>query len=31
MPHGKRSELLDDEKLTGESLLNDILTKVLEV
>ena len=29
LPHGKRSELLDDENLTGESLLEDILTKVL--
>ena len=29
LPHGKRSELLNDENLTGESLLKDILTKVL--
>lgn len=29
LPHGKRSELLNDENLTGESLLEDILTKVL--
>ena len=29
LPHGKRPELLDDENLTGESLLEDILTKVL--
>ena len=29
LPHGKRSELLNDENLTGESLFEDILTKVL--